>query len=233
MRFFLVVLAGFVLSLSLPAAGRGAAMDTAKDKDSYSLGYQFGENLRKQGVEVDSKVLLKGIQDAVAGRNPAMSREAIRDNLQEIRRRIAQAQDESIRETAAKNLDLSRDFLARNGKKSGVVTLPSGLQYEVLAEGSGRKPKAEDSVVVQYRGTLVDGKEFDSSFRRNGPETLPLDSVIPGWAEALQLMREGAKWRICVPPHLAYGETGMGRDVGPNSALIFEIELLSIDGADS
>jgi FKBP-type peptidyl-prolyl cis-trans isomerase FklB len=137
-------------------------------------------------------------------------------------------QQKAFKEQAAKNLSESKAFLAENGKKEGIKTLPSGLQYKVFAEGSGKMPKAEDTVTVNYKGTLIDGTEFDNSYKRGQPATFQVKGVIKGWTEALQLMKEGSKWQFFIPPDLAYGEGGAGRSIPPNSTLIFEVELISV-----
>jgi len=145
-------------------------------------------------------------------------------------------EQEKMESATKKNLETSQAFLDANKKKEGVVTLPSGLQYKVVTEGSGKQPKSSDSVVAHYRGTLINGNEFDSSYKRNEPATFPVAGVIKGWQEALPLMKEGSKWQVYIPPELAYGARGAGNIIGPNEALIFDIELLSIksdaDGKD-
>ncbi len=196
-------------------------------KDSYSLGYEFGQNLRRQQVEVDRDVLLTAIQDGIAGKDAALSADEMRDCLSGLRKKIMINQDRRVRETAAKNLLESTAFLARNKSGEGITTLPSGLQYRVIKEGSGPIPKMGDAVTVHYRGTLADGKEFDDSHARGEAPTINVGGVIKGWTEALQLMKTGSRWEIFVPPELGYGERPFGR-IPPNSALIFEIELLSV-----
>jgi FKBP-type peptidyl-prolyl cis-trans isomerase FklB len=157
-----------------------------------------------------------------------MNAEEIRATVSELQKRIAAERQKELRETAAKNLADGKAFLAENGKKDGVKTMPSGLQYKVLSEGSGKTPKATDTVTVQYRGTFINGIEFDSSIGKGQPATFEANGVIPGWTEALQLMKEGAKWQLFIPPELAYGEKGMPPRIPPNSILIFEVELISV-----
>ena len=176
-------------------------------------------------------MLVKGIQDAVSGTEPLMTTEEMRATMVELRNKIIAAQQEEMKKKSQKNLEEGKAFLAENAKKDGVTTLPSGLQYKVIKEGTGKTPKANDSVTVQYRGTLIDGTEFDSSFKRNKPASFPVNRVIRGWTEALQMMNEGAKWQLFIPPDLAYGERGAGALIGPNSTLIFEVELLSVEPA--
>lgn len=199
-----------------------------KDKESYSLGYQFGENMKFQGVDLDLEVYLSGIQDGLAGRNPQMTQDEIRATIAGLRQRLQAAQQKRRQEETEKNLAEGRAFLEENAKKPGLRTLPSGLQYKVLAEGSGKTPKKGESVMVHYRGTFINGTEFDSSYSRQRPPTFKVDGVIPGWTEALKMMKEGAKWLLFIPPNLAYGEKGNPPVIPPNSVLIFEIELISI-----
>ena len=200
-----------------------------KYKDSYSLGYQYGDNLKKQKVEVNTEVLVQAIHDALAGKEPQLSQEEMRTTLSDMRQKVMAAQQKAMEEQGAKNLAEGKAFLEANSKKEGVVTLPSGLQYKVLKEGTGKTPQATDSVTVHYRGTLMDGTEFDSSYSRNNPSTFKVSAVISGWTEALQLMKEGAKWQLFIPAELAYKERGMPPRIAPNSPLIFEVELISVN----
>ncbi len=203
-----------------------------RQKLSYSIGYQVGGDFRRQGLEIDPELVVRGVMDAQAGSEPLMTPEEMRQTLTELAQQAAATAAQQREEQARKNLAEGETFLAANSEKDGVVTLPSGLQYQVLSEGEGDPPAATDTVTVQYRGTLIDGSEFDSSYGRGEPATFPLNRVIPGWTEGLQLMRPGAKYRLFVPPELAYGERGAGSKIGPNSALIFEIELLSVQPAE-
>ena len=199
-----------------------------KDKESYSLGYQFGQNLKAQGMDINLDVYTTGIRDALGGKDSAMSQEEIRATISELQKRVMAGLQKEFKEKADKNLSESKVFLEGNKKKEGVKTLPSGLQYKVVAEGSGKTPKATDTVTVHYRGTFINGFEFDSSYKKKQPATFQVNGVIPGWTEALQLMKEGSKWQLFVPPELAYGEKGAGGQIPPNSALIFEVELISV-----
>ena len=198
-----------------------------KDKESYSLGYQFGQSLKYQGLEINLEVYESGIKDALGGTNPLLSREEIQKTVSEIQQRVMAARQKELKEKAEKNLAEGKAFLEENKKKEGVKTLPSGLQYKVLAEGSGKTPKASDQVTVNYKGTFINGSEFDSSYKRGTPATLEVDKVVPGWKEALRLMKEGSKWQLFIPPELGYGERGTG-PIPPNSVLIFEVELISV-----
>jgi FKBP-type peptidyl-prolyl cis-trans isomerase FklB len=221
------VLAGLGLLSGVCLAGEKLELKSPQEKESYSLGYQFGENLKKQGMGIHLDIYTSGIRDALGGKEPRMSQEEIRATLTKLRQRLWAEQQKALREKAEKNLAEGKAFLAENGKKEGVKTLPSGLQFKILKEGLGRSPKAGDMVSVHYRGTFIDGKEFDSSYKKGKAAELQVDRVIPGWTEALQLMKEGAKWQIFVPSELGYGKRGQG-PIPPNSALIFEIELISI-----
>jgi len=198
-----------------------------KAKDSYSLGFQYGEAFKKQAMDIDLKVFSTGMQDGLEGKEPLMSPVEIEENLSSLKKRLFAAQQLQLRERAARNREEGEAFLAENAKKKQVVTLTSGLQYKVLVEGTGKTPKAQDEVTVHYRGTFIDGTEFDSSYKKGEPATFQVDGVIKGWTEAMQLMKEGGKWQLFVPAELAYGERGMGR-IPPNSTLIFEVELISV-----
>ena len=224
---FAAILSVGLLSTFSMAAEKPALKDT-KDKESYSLGYQFGQSMKAQGIDLDLEIYASGIRDAVNGATPQFTPEEMRNTVTELQKRLAAARQRERKEMADKNLADGNAFLEENKKKEGVVSLPSGLQYTVLAEGSGKTPKATESVTVNYRGTLTNGTEFDSSFKRGQPATFEVGKVIRGWTEALQLMKEGAKWRIFIPPALAYGDRGTG-PIPPNSTLIFDVELLSVN----
>jgi FKBP-type peptidyl-prolyl cis-trans isomerase FklB len=207
-------------------------LDTEKDKVSYAIGMNIGkglsQNLKQSGVEVDSDILLRALKDALSGGKLLLTDQEVQATLTalqtEVREKIA-LQQQQLAETNKKEGDA---FLAANKTKEGVVALPSGLQYKVLQEGSGPKPAATDTVVVNYRGTLLNGTEFDSSYKRGQPTPFAVGQIIKGWSEALQLMPVGSKWQLFIPSDLAYGARGAGRDIGPNSTLVFEVELVSI-----
>lgn len=207
-----------------------AQLKTKKDKDSYSIGFDIGGNLKKQltDVEIDPAVLARGIKDALSGAKPLMTDQEVKETITALRTELMGKQQERMKKLAEKNKTEGEAFLAENKKKEGVITLPSGLQYKVITEGTGKKPKATDTVTVNYVGTLIDGTKFDSSYDRKQPATFPVNGVIPGWTEALQLMKEGSKWQLVVPSGLAYKEQGAGNVIGPNAVLIFEVELISI-----
>ncbi len=217
-----------------PAAESQSAstLTTQKDKVSYALGMNLGVNLHRQSVEVDPKVLLQGLEDGMAGGKTQLSEDQARATLMELQNDIRKKQQEKMQQAGESNKKEGDAFLAANKGKEGVVALPSGLQYKVMTAGTGPKPAASDSVVCNYRGTLIDGTEFDSSYKRGQPATFPVGGVIKGWTEALQLMPVGSKWQLFVPSELAYGEQGAGANIGPNATLIFEVELLSIQSKD-
>jgi len=205
-------------------------LKTDKDKFSYALGMNFGESFRKQGLDVDPAVFVKAFAEAFNTGKTAMSEEDMKAVLtaasQEIRKKQAAVQAEK----AEKSKKEGDEFLAANKTKESVVALPSGLQYKILKQGTGEKPTLDDTVVCNYKGTLINGTVFDASEKHGGPATFPVKGVIPGWTEALQLMPVGSKWQLFVPANLAYGEQGPG-DIGPNATLIFEVELVSIQKA--
>jgi FKBP-type peptidyl-prolyl cis-trans isomerase len=203
-------------------------LTTQKDKFSYALGMNLGSNLHKQSVPVDPNILLRGLKDALAGGKTALTEEQARAALMEVQNEMRKKQQAEMQAAGEANKKESDAFLVANKAKEGVVTLPSGLQYKILTQGTGPKPTATDSVVCNYRGTLINGTEFDSSYKRGEPATFPVSGVIKGWTEALQLMPVGSKWQLFVPSDLAYGERSPGPEIAPDSTLIFEVELLSI-----
>ena len=192
-----------------------------------------GTNLKKQSVEVDPAIVVKGMQDAIAGNKPLLTEEETRAVLMQLQEEARQKQAAKAQEVGGTNKTEGEAFLAANKTKEGVITTPSGLQYKILKAGTGPKPTAADTVVCNYRGTLLNGSEFDSSYKRGQPLTFPVNGVIKGWTEALQLMPVGSKWQLFIPAQLAYGERGAGADIGPNATLIFEVELVSIQAAKS
>jgi FKBP-type peptidyl-prolyl cis-trans isomerase FklB len=209
-----------------------APLTTRKQKFSYALGMNIGNglggNLKKQGVEVDWNLVAKGLKDAVAGGKTQLTEEEAQAVLKEVQTEVQKQQQEKTKEASDKNKGEGEAFLAANKGKDGVVTLPDGLQYKILTAGTGPKPAPTDSVVCNYRGTLINGTEFDSSYKRGQPATFGVSQVIKGWTEALQLMPVGSKWQLFIPSNLAYGPRGAGAEIGPDSTLIFEVELLSI-----
>jgi FKBP-type peptidyl-prolyl cis-trans isomerase FklB len=206
-----------------------AILKTQRDKVSYSMGLDIGRMFKMQGVDVDLEFVNRGLKDAYTGNQSLLTDEEMQEVLTNFKKEFIAKQQELAKQQGEKNKREGEIFLETNKKKEGVQTLPSGLQYKVLKAGAGKKPTATDTVTVHYRGSLIDGKEFDSSYERGKPATFPVNGVIPGWTEALPLMEEGAKWMLFIPSNLAYGERGVGRDIGPNATLIFEVELISIE----
>jgi FKBP-type peptidyl-prolyl cis-trans isomerase FklB len=202
-------------------AQKNVKLKTQKEKVSYSIGVTIGKNVKMQGIDLDQKNLLQGIKDGINNSKKLLSDKEIEETLTAF-------QNEMIANVAEKNRKEGEAFLAVNKQKEGVVTLPSGLQYKIIVNGTGPKPTADQTVECHYRGTLINGTEFDSSIKRGKPAEFELGKVIKGWTEALQLMPVGSKWQLFIPSELAYGNGGAGQIIGPNSTLIFEVELLSI-----
>lgn len=211
-------------------AGTAASkpLTTQKDKLSYSIGADIGKRLKADQLEVDPAVVSRGLRDAFSGAKLALTDDQIKATFTQLQGEMQAKRVAEAKASAEKNKSEGDAYLAANKSKDGVVTLPSGLQYKILTLGSGPKPSANDTVVCNYRGTLVNGTEFDSSYKRGQPATFPVSGVIKGWTEALQLMPVGSKWQLVIPPDLAYGERGAGQQIGPDSTLVFEVELMSI-----
>ncbi len=219
---------GMVLIAAVAVAQETPAFKSPKEKLSYALGMNLGNQLKRQSVEVDPDLFGQGLKDALSGGKALLTEAEAQAVITELQNELRKKQMEAMKLVGEKNKKEGDEFLAANKSKEGIVTLPSGLQYKVLTEGNGMKPGPDDTVVCQYRGTLIDGTEFDSSYKRNQPATFPVKGVIKGWTEALQLMPVGSKWQLFVPSNLAYGERGAGPNIGPNATLIFEVELVSI-----
>lgn len=199
-------------------------LTTTVDSVSYGIGATIGRNLKKDGLDsIDVDLLAKGMRDALEGKESLITAEAAQTIIQNYVQGIQAKKQEA-------NVAEGKKFLEENGKKPGIITLPSGLQYQVIKEGTGPKPGPTDEVTTHYHGTLISGKVFDSSVDRGEPVSFAVNGVIPGWTEALQLMPVGSKWKLFIPSNLAYGERGAGGDIGPNETLIFEVELISIKG---
>jgi FKBP-type peptidyl-prolyl cis-trans isomerase FklB len=203
-------------------------LKTQKDKSSYAVGMSIGMGLRKQGVGVDPAIVARGLRDAMAGGKVLLTEDEMRATLKKLQEDVHAAQEAKAHAAGDASRKEGEAFLAANKSKEGVVVLPDGLQYKILTAGNGPKPTASDTVSVNYRGTLINGTEFDSSYKRGQPASFPVGGVIKGWTEALQLMPVGSKWQLFVPSDLAYGDRGAGGDIAPGSTLIFEVELLSI-----
>ncbi len=228
----------FIFSLSPLQAknAKGKALISEKDKISYGIGLSLGTDFKRQTIEIDMDAFMKGIEDGLQGNDPALTREQLQAAMTSLREQMAAKQKkmqqqmmQQQKQQAGKNLKEGKAFLEANSKKEGVVTLPSGLQYKVIRKGTGATPKLTDRVKTHYKGTLINGTEFDSSYKRGRPATFPVNGVIKGWTDALQLMKTGAKWMLYIPSDLAYGEMGTQPTIGPNSTLIFEIELLEVN----
>jgi FKBP-type peptidyl-prolyl cis-trans isomerase FklB len=204
-------------------------LKTQKDKASYAIGLNIGKSMHKDSVEVDTSILLRGLKDGLAGSKPLLTDDEARAAMVTLQTDLRKKQEEKMLVQGEANKKDGEAFLAENKTKDGVVTLPSGLQYKILKEGTGPKPTATDTVVCNYKGTLLDNTEFDSSYKRGQPATFPVGGVIKGWTEALQLMPVGSKWQLFIPSELAYGARGgPGGGIGPNATLVFEVELMSV-----
>jgi len=212
-----------------PAQGTAQKPAALEDRASYVIGLNLGQSLKAQEVPANPDLIIQGLRDGLSGANPLLTPEEIQACMQEFQQQLMTKQQAKRQAVGDKNMKESQAYLDQNKAKPGVKITASGLQYEVVKEGSGESPKPTDKVTVHYRGTLPDGTVFDSSYDRNEPATFPVNGVIPGWVEALQLMKPGAKYRLVIPPALAYAERGAGGDIGPNQVLIFDVELLSID----
>ncbi len=230
MRPFSIAITCYLLSLTCVSfADKGSDIISENDRINYSIGYQIGADLQRQRVKLNAGQLLSGVQDGLSAAEPQMTPESISAILFDLKRRVMAQQQQELLLTAQRNREQSEAFLTENTTKEGTIVLSSGLQYRILESGTGRSPTRDDRVKVHYRGMLLDETEFDSSYRREKPTAIQVDSVIDGWAEALQLMKEGDKWQLFISPELAYGERGMGKRIPPNSLLIFELKLVSIE----
>lgn len=222
-----IVILGIGL-LAIPAIAQDStAPTTQKDKVSYGIGVQVAKTLKNQGIDINSDLLIKGLRDALSGQKLLMSDDELNNTMAALQQEMTQKQQQARAKEADDNKKSGDAFLADNGKKDGVVTLPSGLQYKIVKPSDGKKPTDADTVTCNYRGTLIDGTEFDKS-QAGQPATFQVGAVIPGFKEALKLMPIGSTWQFFIPPNLAYGDRGAGNVIGPNTTLIFEVELLSI-----
>jgi FKBP-type peptidyl-prolyl cis-trans isomerase FklB len=223
MKRSILILSASLLAFPLFGQEKSPQLKDQKEKVSYAIGMQIGFNLARQKVDINSDILAAGIKDAIAGK-PQLTSDQVKDVMAQFEKDMEQKQ----KELGEKNKTEGAKFVEENKKKPGVKTTASGLQYKVMKDGTGAQPKATDMVTVNYRGTLIDGTEFDSSYKRGQPATFPVNGVIKGWTEALQLMKQGSKYQLVIPSNLAYGERAMGPDIGPNSTLIFEVELQEV-----
>jgi FKBP-type peptidyl-prolyl cis-trans isomerase FklB len=220
-----------IVMTALPAlvcAQEAPALKTEKDRLSYAMGMDLGAQLKSVSVDIDAAVFAEGLKAGLAGAKTALTPDEAKAVITELQKSLATRQAAAAKVAGEKNRTEGEAFLAANKAKPGVVTLPSGLQYKILTAGAGKTAAATDTVVCQYRGTLIDGREFDSSYRRGEPASFPVNKVIKGFSESLQLMPVGSKWQVFIPSNLAYAERGAGADIGPNATLIFEIELVAI-----
>lgn len=220
----LVVLGSAVLLSSAVFAG----LSTQTQKLSYTMGYKTGSALKTQSVTIDPAAFSQGLSAGYAGKNSLLSDAQMQSSLQTMQKTLVANMEQKMQQQASENQKTGAAFLETNGKKPGVVTLPSGLQYQIIQEGQGVAPKATDTVTVNYEGTLIDGQVFDSSYKRGQPATFKVNQVIKGWQEALQLMKPGATWMLYIPANLAYGDHGAGGMIGPNETLIFKVNLISV-----
>ena len=201
---------------------------TQKEKTSYAIGMEMGKGVKVQGIDVDPTIMMQGLKDGLSGAKPQMSEEELRQVITALQQDIRQKQMQAQEATATENKTKGEAFLTENAKKDGVVALPDGLQYKILTAGQGKKPLETDTVLCNYKGTFLDGTEFDSSAKAGKPVPFEVKNVIPGFREVLQLMPVGSKWQVFVPSNLAYGERGAGGVIGPNATLIFEVEVVGI-----
>src|SRR5437870_1061363 len=229
MKHFMIIAAALSVALTASGENKPSQLKDLKDKVSYSIGLDLGFNFKKQNLELNPDALLAGVKDALGGKQPLLNENEVKETMTALTKEIENKQ----KALAEQNVKDGEKFLAENKKKEGVKTTASGLQYKVIKEGTGPKPKLTDAVVANYRGTLINGTEFDSSYKRGQPATFPLTGVIKGWTEALQLMKVGSKYQLFIPANLAYGNRAMGADIGPNSTLIFEVELVGIQPAQT
>lgn len=215
-------------SASVPAPATVAKITVDKEKVSYGIGVDLGESFKAKGIEIDPSMIARGIKDATAGGALLYSQQELASTLMEFQKQVMAKSEAELKSAAAKNLQEGNAFLAANKTKPGVITTASGLQYKVIDAGKGNSPTDKDIATVDYSGTLPDGKVFDSSYQRGKPATFPVGEVIPGWTEALKLMKPGATFEVYVPANLAYGVRGINGPIGPNQVLIFKIHLISI-----
>ena len=223
-----IAVLGILLLVAQVSAGEPPVLKTQKDKVSYGIGVDVARNFTRLGIEFDLDILIKGLRDGLSGEKLLMTETDLRTTMNAYQNELKGRMLQAMKVAAEDNKKKGDAFLAENKKKEGVVALPSGLQYKILKAGDGKKPTDTDTVECHYRGTLIDGTEFDSSYRIGKPAIFKVTGVIPGWTEALKLMPAGSKWQLFIPPQLAYGERGASREIGPNATLIFEVELLAI-----
>lgn len=231
-KFFIFLCCSGLAASHLFAAEPAPALKTQNERESYSIGYQVGQSIKTDGVEVNFEKLVQGLQDAIKDKEALLSTDEMVKLIVDLKKKANEAHIRNVQDQVAKNEQESKKFLEENKKKEGIKTTDSGLQYKVLKEGVGIIPKPEDFVLVNYRGTFIDGKEFDSSYAKGEPLRVKVNGVIEGWAEALSLMKVGSKWQLFVPPDLGYGVSGLGQKIPSNKVLLFEMELLGVEKGD-
>jgi FKBP-type peptidyl-prolyl cis-trans isomerase FklB len=231
-RLFTVMIILTYLVGCAPEEASSAAelkLDTSKNRISYTIGVNIGQDFKSQNMDIEPDALLMGLKDALSGKELQLTDEEMVQEVQNFQQEMQARLAAEMEEQASKNKAEGESFLAENAKQEGVVVTESGLQYKILEPGEGEPPGPADLATVHYRGTLIDGTQFDSSYDRGQPATFPVGAVIAGWTEALQLMKPGAKWQLFIPAELAYGERGAGQDIGPNATLLFDVELISVE----
>lgn len=229
MKLAAIAVMGFTLSTAIAATDTAAGeLTTDTDKLSYSIGADLGKNFKAQGIDINAQALAKGLQDGASGGTLILTEEQMKEVLNKFQKDLMAKRSAEFNKKSDANKAKGDAFLADNKGKSGVVVLPSGLQYKILTPGTGEKPSKTDTVTVEYTGRLIDGQVFDSTDKTGKPATFKVSQVIPGWTEALQLMPSGSTWEIYVPANLAYGSRSVGGPIGPNEALVFKIHLISV-----
>lgn len=232
LRLFAVMIMLTSLAGCTPEEASSASelkLDTSKNRISYTIGVNIGQDFKSQNMDVDPDLLLMGLKDTLSGKELQLTEEEMVQEIQNFQQEMQAKMAAEMEVKAAENKASGEAFLAENAKQEGVVVTESGLQYKIIEPGQGDSPGPADVATVHYRGTLIDGTQFDSSYDRGQPASFPVGGVIPGWTEALQLMKPGAKWQLVIPAELAYGERGAGQDIGPNSTLLFDVELISVE----
>jgi len=227
-RGVIISILSILLAVEFAFGEEQVQLKSPSDRTSYALGLSIGNDFKEKSMDVDADIFMQGLKDGYSGGKRMLSDEELRETITSFTREMAIKQALAMKQLGDANRRDGELFLAENKTKEGVKTLPDGLQYKVISEGSGKTPKPTDVVTVNYRGILISGIEFDNSYSRGQPATFPVNGVIPGWTEALRLMKEGAKWQLFIPSNLAYGESPVGKVIGPNSTLIFDVELISI-----
>ncbi|MDA0986587.1 MAG: FKBP-type peptidyl-prolyl cis-trans isomerase [Bacteroidetes bacterium] len=225
---FLIITILISTQLTSQSKNEKLKLNTKKEKLSYTIGVDIGKNIKQQNLDVDLKIINEGIKNILDGLKLQLTEEEMNEVMKSFQQEIVEAEQKKESELKSKNLEDGNEFLAKNALKEGVVVLPSGLQYKIIVDGKGKKPQSTDTIFAHHKGTLIDGTIFDSSLDKGVPIEYPVDKFIKGWTEALQLMQEGSKWQLFVPAHLAYGERTKSSIIGPNSTLIFEMELIKI-----